>query len=62
MAWHEYEKHNQTYTDQDRHKQHHNGTLVHEFADVGFFDPGPIHKGVFTEASKGEDGVDGVLL
>ena len=62
MPWHEYEKYNQAYTDEDGHQQHHDGTLVHEFADVRFFDPGPIHEGVFTEASKGEDGINGVLL
>lgn len=62
MARHEYEKHNQAYTDQDRHEQHHDRTLVHKFPNVRFFDPSPIHKGVFTEARKGEDGVNGVLL
>ena len=62
VAWHEYEKYNQAYTDEDGHQQHHDGTLVHEFADVRFSDPGPIHEGVFAEASKGEDGINGVLL
>ena len=62
MAWHEYEKHNQAYPDEDRHQQHHDGTLVHKFADVRFSDPRPVHEGVFTEAGKGEDGINRVLL
>ena len=62
MAWHEYEEYNQAYTNEDGHQQHHDGTLVHEFADIRFLDPGPIHEGIFTETGKGEDGINGVLL
>ena len=62
LSWDENEEYNQANTDEDRDEQDHYGTLIHELADVGFSDAGPVHEGVLAEAGKGEDRIDGVLM
>ena len=59
---HEYEQHDDTNSCQDRKEQDHQSPLVHQLADIRLSYPGPIHEGIFAEARKSEDGVDGVLL
>jgi len=62
VSRHEDEEHNQADADQHCKEQDHQGSLVHELANVGFADARPVHEGIFAEACESEDRVDGVLL